>query len=214
MEHEKYGHAPVVTEIGQYHQDSTSPPPPFPSQSPPIQQPSAMMQQPVMMMPQQGVMMQQPSVMMQQPGMMMQQPDGMIQHPQQAYGYNQQQPQMAYSQPQHTNTMPMSMPAQGGRPPAQNQQQFHRAIAIPNLGMGPAPVDCPNCSQRCMTNVSYHAGNTTHVWAGITFCFTGCLCFIPYMMNSLKDVQHRCGSCGTLLATWHKSGQVETHMHA
>lgn len=49
--------------------------------------------------------------------------------------------------------------------------------------------------------------------AGITFCFTLCLCFIPYMMNSLKDVQHNCGNCGVLLATWHKSGSVDVHMH-
>ncbi len=51
------------------------------------------------------------------------------------------------------------------------------------------------------------------VWAGITFCFTLCLCFIPYMMNSLKDVQHNCGNCRVLLATWHKSGSVDVHMH-
>ncbi|OAL36114.1 hypothetical protein AYO20_04528 [Fonsecaea nubica] len=91
--------------------------------------------------------------------------------------------------------------------------QFRQAVAIPNLGMSPAPVDCPACGQRAMTNVSYHTGNTTHVWAGVACCLTGLLCFIPYLMNSLKDVQHRCGSCGVLLATWHKSGVVEVHMH-
>lgn len=49
--------------------------------------------------------------------------------------------------------------------------------------------------------------------AGIACLLTGLLCFIPYLMNSLKDVQHRCGNCGVLLATWHKSGTVETHVH-
>ncbi|OQV03768.1 LITAF-like zinc ribbon domain-containing protein [Cladophialophora immunda] len=111
-------------------------------------------------------------------------------------------PEKAYGQPQ--------MP-----PPQQRSVsgQFRQAVAIPNLGMSAAPVDCPACGQRAMTNVSYHTGNTTHVWAGVACCLTGLLCFVPYLMNSLKDVQHRCGNCGVLLATWHKSGVVEVHMH-
>ncbi|EXJ91677.1 hypothetical protein A1O3_00227 [Capronia epimyces CBS 606.96] len=103
------------------------------------------------------------------------------------------------------------LPAQ---PQRQASSQYRQAVAIPNLGMSPAPVDCPCCGQRCMTNVSYHSGNTTHVWAVMTCCLTGLFCFVPYLMNSLKDVQHRCGNCGVLLATWHKSGAVDVHMHA
>jgi lipopolysaccharide-induced tumor necrosis factor-alpha factor len=34
------------------------------------------------------------------------------------------------------------------------------------------------------------------------------------MMNSLKDVQHKCGRCGVLLATWHRSGTTEVHIHS
>lgn len=30
-------------------------------------------------------------------------------------------------------------------------------------------------------------------------------------MSSLKDVDHYCGKCGTMLATWHNSGRVEVH---
>ncbi|EXJ67501.1 uncharacterized protein A1O5_09514 [Cladophialophora psammophila CBS 110553] len=124
----------------------------------------------------------------------------------------------------HIAPSPMQQPHQEypekvyGHPQMPPQQrsassQFRQAVAIPNLGMSPAPVDCPACGQRSMTNVSYHTGNTTHVWAGVACCLTGLLCFVPYLMNSLKDVQHRCGSCGVLLATWHKSGVVEVHMH-
>jgi len=141
------------------------------------------------------------------------QPQVQMAYPPQQAPFNQQGafPQQPNQQQVFHPQASMQMPPQQmpGQP-----RQFQNASAIPNLGMGAAPVDCPTCGQRAMTNISYHAGNTTHVWAGITCCLTGFLCFIPYMMNSLKDVQHRCGSCGTLLATWHKSGQVETHIHA
>ena len=147
------------------------------------------------------------------------------------------QPQAVYGQP------PPVQYQQNGYPPAQPvDSQYRTAIPIPNLSMGSAPVDCPSCGKRGMTRLEYTVGNTTQyvyslgadspvrnslyysatpandmmisAWAAITFCFTGCLCFIPYMMNSLKDIRHNCGNCGVLLATWHKSGNVETHMHA
>ncbi|OAP63355.1 hypothetical protein AYL99_02582 [Fonsecaea erecta] len=114
-------------------------------------------------------------------------------------------PEKAYGHPQMPSQQPYGQRSVSG--------QFRQTVAIPNLGMSAAPVDCPACGQRAMTNVSYHTGNTTHVWAGVACCLTGLLCFVPYLMNSLKDVQHRCGVCGVLLATWHKSGVVEVHMH-
>ncbi|KAH8647032.1 LITAF-like zinc ribbon domain-containing protein [Tricladium varicosporioides] len=86
------------------------------------------------------------------------------------------------------------------------------AIAIPSLGASSAPVDCPACGHRRFTRLEYQPGNTTHGYAALIFCFTGCLCFIPYMMNSLKDVKHSCGNCGVHLATWHRSGHVEVYM--
>jgi len=139
-------------------------------------------------------------------------PQNQMAYPQQQPSFHQGVPAQHPNQQQAFNQQP-SAPMPQQQMPAQ-ARQFQTAMAIPNLGMGAAPVDCPMCGQRAVTSISYHAGNTTHVWAGITCCLTGLFCFVPYMMNSLKDVQHRCGSCGTLLATWHKSGQVEQHIHA
>ena len=50
-------------------------------------------------------------------------------------------------------------------------------------------------------------------WAALLCfcCFLGC---VPFMMRSLKDVEHHCGKCGVLLATWHNSGRVVVHQHA
>lgn len=44
-------------------------------------------------------------------------------------------------------------------------------------------------------------------------CIVFCpLVFVPYMMNDLKDVEHRCGRCGTLVAKWERgSRRVETY---
>jgi len=136
-------------------------------------------------------------------------------YPPQQVPFNQQPmyPQQP-NQQQAFHPQMVPQPMQGQPMQGQPMRQFQNTIAIPNLTMGAAPVDCPICGARAMTSISYHSGNTTHVWAGITCCLTGLFCFVPYMMNSLKDVQHRCGSCGTLLATWHKSGQIEQHIHA
>ncbi|KAF2745093.1 hypothetical protein M011DRAFT_460296 [Sporormia fimetaria CBS 119925] len=123
-------------------------------------------------------------------------------HPQQAQGY-QQQPQ-GYQQ----------QPSQPGMPPQQQSgTQYQHATPIANLGRGPAPADCPACGQRAMTTVAYEVGNSTHAWA-LGICCLTCLGCIPYLMNSLKDVQHKCGRCGVLLATWHRSGTTEVHIHS
>ena len=52
----------------------------------------------------------------------------------------------------------------------------------------------------------------TSAWA-LGLCCLVCLGCIPYMMSSMKDVQHKCGRCGVLLATWHRSGTTEQHIH-
>jgi LITAF-like zinc ribbon domain len=37
-------------------------------------------------------------------------------------------------------------------------------------------------------------------------------CWVPYVMKQFKDVEHRCGDCGVLLATWHESDGAEVHV--
>ncbi|KAF4546699.1 Lipopolysaccharide-induced transcription factor regulating tumor necrosis factor [Lasiodiplodia theobromae] len=92
-------------------------------------------------------------------------------------------------------------------------QQYRTATPIANLNRSPAPVDCPACGHRALTATTFQTGNTTHAWAfGVCLCL--CLGCIPYLMSSTKDVQHKCGKCGVLLATWHRSGNTDVHMHA
>jgi hypothetical protein len=104
---------------------------------------------------------QQPNAMnyQHQPGMVMQHDPNQQQMHQQQQMYGQPPPQQyqggpaPQGQPQHMG---------GGAGTVQNDGgQFKVATAIPNLGMGPSPVDCPSCGKRGMTRISYHPGNTT-----------------------------------------------------
>lgn len=118
-----------------------------------------------------------------------------------------QQPQGAYMQP------PQQQPQPGMPPQQPSGTVYQTATPIANLQRGPAPADCPACGQRSLTNTAYETGGTTHAWA-LGLCLCLCLGCIPYLMNSLKDVTHKCGRCGVLLATWHRSGSTEVHIHA
>ncbi|KAF2841118.1 hypothetical protein M501DRAFT_1000277 [Patellaria atrata CBS 101060] len=129
--------------------------------------------------------------------------------------YFQQSPQQ---QPPGYSTSPtISPPAQQHPTTSQEQKptghQYQTTTPIAALQRGPAPVDCPACGQRAMTNISYESGGSTHLWAA-GFCFCLCLGCVPYLVNSFKDVEHKCSKCGTLLATWHRSGGTDVHMHA
>ncbi|KAJ5121295.1 LPS-induced tumor necrosis factor alpha factor [Penicillium bovifimosum] len=107
-----------------------------------------------------------------------------------------------------------------GQQPPPGPQQFYApqtqphpsgyATAVPLHAVQSAatPVDCPICGVREMTKVVPVSGGTTHGWAAV-LCFCCCLGCIPYLMSSLKDVEHSCGHCGAKLATWHNSGRVQ-----
>ncbi|KAI9673772.1 MAG: hypothetical protein M1829_004009 [Trizodia sp. TS-e1964] len=95
--------------------------------------------------------------------------------------------------------------SQGSKP------KYHIATPLALLGRCASPVDCPVCGERALTKVIYKVGNTTHVWAAGLFATTILLSPLPYLFNSTKDRDHRCGNCDILLATWHKSGSVDVH---
>jgi len=116
-----------------------------------------------------------------------------------------QQPQMAYGQPQ----MMQPVMTQPTGPPA--GQIYQSAVPIQTLGESSAPIDCPSCHQRSMTNTTRVAGDCTHLWA-IGACLVLCLPCIPYLIDSFKDVEHKCGKCGVHVATCKKSGGTTVHV--
>ncbi|KAJ5558229.1 LPS-induced tumor necrosis factor alpha factor [Penicillium sp. DV-2018c] len=92
--------------------------------------------------------------------------------------------------------------------PGAHPSGYGTAVPLHGLQSASTPVDCPICGVREMTKITPVSGGTTHGWAAV-LCFCCCLGCIPYLMSSLKDVEHSCGNCGAKLATWHNSGRVQ-----
>merc|ERR1711964_717937 len=113
----------------------------------------------------------------------------------------QQQQQANPQQTFHQGTPHQSF--QVGAAPA-NTGKYQMATPLGSLQQGPAPVDCPVCGVREMTRTEFVSGGTTHLSALLCCC---CLCLgcIPYLASWFKDCEHKCGSCGALLAVWHRS---------
>jgi len=115
-------------------------------------------------------------------------------------------------QPQQQLQQPPNQPAFVQQQSA--PQVFQSAVPVANLGANPAPVDCPICHARAMTRVTKETGNTNLAWAIGACLVCCCLAFIPFVMDSLKNVRHQCGNCGATLALWHKSGRTDVLAHA
>ncbi|KAI7803075.1 lipopolysaccharide-induced tumor necrosis factor-alpha factor homolog [Triplophysa rosa] len=68
----------------------------------------------------------------------------------------------------------------------------------------PVLVHCPVCTQHVTSQLEYTSGALTWLsCAGLAIfgCFYGC-CLIPFCVNSLKDVTHRCPSCHRTLGVY------------
>lgn len=71
----------------------------------------------------------------------------------------------------------------------------------PMFGRLPATCVCPNCRAQVTTNVETSPG--VMAWllcAGLLFvgCWP-CAC-LPFCMDSMQDVTHRCPACGAAIA--------------
>lgn len=112
--------------------------------------------------------------------------------------------------PQNPSQVP-NTPQQPYHQP-RKQNAYQSAIPIASLQQGAAPVDCPFCGVRELTRTDFVSGGTTHGVAAL-LCVCFCLGCIPYLATWFKDVQHKCGHCGALLAVWHRSGRTEIVAH-
>lgn len=78
----------------------------------------------------------------------------------------------------------------------------------PGVVYGALPVQtyCPACAQLVVTRLEHTSG--TMAWltcAGLFIfgCFYGC-CLIPFCLDGLKDVTHRCPSCNNVLGIYNR----------
>lgn len=77
-------------------------------------------------------------------------------------------------------------------------------VGIPVYGIGPTTVNCANCHQTVVSNVSYRPGLLTWLLVFGLFlfgCGFGC-CLIPLCVDGCQDVEHYCPNCKTLLGTY------------
>ncbi|XP_056609010.1 lipopolysaccharide-induced tumor necrosis factor-alpha factor homolog [Triplophysa dalaica] len=68
----------------------------------------------------------------------------------------------------------------------------------------PVQVHCPECTQNVTSQLDFTSGTLTWLsCAGLAIfgCFYGC-CLIPFCVDSLKDVTHRCPNCRRTLGVY------------
>uniref|UniRef100_A0A1I8NQQ1 LITAF domain-containing protein n=1 Tax=Stomoxys calcitrans TaxID=35570 RepID=A0A1I8NQQ1_STOCA len=69
--------------------------------------------------------------------------------------------------------------------------------------VGPKPIDiyCPYCHCRITTRIEHNATTKTHIVAVILGC-TICCCCLPYCIDSCRNANHFCPSCGAYIGTY------------
>ena len=118
---------------------------------------------------------------------------------------------LAHGAPPQPTDLP---PGQGAAPPPPYQyqqpppqtQQYQTAVTAPPtqtvvlnqvvFSDTPVQIHCPHCQQNVITTVNHETGMLTWLAVGILFLLGFWLCcWIPLLLNALKDVVHTCPNC-------------------
>ncbi|XP_020512084.1 cell death-inducing p53-target protein 1 homolog [Labrus bergylta] len=80
-------------------------------------------------------------------------------------------------------------------PPAPAATVTHLVVTA-GLHDSPGQALCPHCQQTVVTVTHHTAGLMTWgICAGLTFFGCFLCCFLPFCIESCKDVEHRCPTC-------------------
>lgn len=79
----------------------------------------------------------------------------------------------------------------------------------PPVGSSPTRLRCPNCSADIVTQINFKSGCMTWAICG-SICAIGLFApcawlgcqFIPFCIDSCKDVQHNCPNCRAYIGTF------------
>ncbi|KAG8227660.1 hypothetical protein J437_LFUL007856 [Ladona fulva] len=76
-------------------------------------------------------------------------------------------------------------------------------VVAPPLGPDSSRVVCPSCRATVSTRVDQETTTKTHLMC-LIMCVFGLwpCCVIPYLMDSCKNTNHYCPSCGAFLGTY------------
>ncbi|KAM6972507.1 uncharacterized protein FYW47_004660 [Aplochiton taeniatus] len=70
----------------------------------------------------------------------------------------------------------------------------------PSLTEVPGQMNCVHCQTIVITQTTHRTGNLTWVvCAGLAFFLCLPCCFIPFCVDSCKDVEHRCPNCHNVI---------------
>lgn len=74
---------------------------------------------------------------------------------------------------------------------------------MPPLGPEPARIVCPSCRANITTRLEYETTTKTHMMC-VIMCIFGLwpCCLIPYCMDTCKNTNHHCPSCGAYLGQY------------
>lgn len=100
---------------------------------------------------------------------------------------------------------PDSRPAK--RPSIRETYLAPAAVPVCMLRGYPAMVDCPYCGRRALTSIEHKAGLVTFAVC-VGMCLVpalqlGC-CLLPFCVDTMQDVEHRCGACGRMVSTYER----------
>merc|ERR1712228_905479 len=121
----------------------------------------------------------------------------------------QQVPQQKAQQGYPAQQQQQQIFTQGYKPPGPNvvivpQQQQQKIQFAPSISSrSPQQALCPRCQGLRTTRTTPVAGLGTWVVAGgicLFGCWAGC-CLIPFCVDDMKDIEHRCSQCGSFLGT-------------
>ncbi|XP_051272871.1 uncharacterized protein LOC127372957 [Dicentrarchus labrax] len=77
-------------------------------------------------------------------------------------------------------------------------------VSADSLGQMPALTQCPSCQEVVFTETCRKRGEATWILCYMCIilgCAAGC-CLIPFFLDRLKNVQHRCPRCQALIHTY------------
>lgn len=117
------------------------------------------------------------------------------------------QPQQKLQQQPTQSAVPGVVVAKAISPPPPPPQVNYNAGPMYStpmyFGHTPQRLICMYCNADVITSIRYETGLGTHMMAGGLICigcWMGC-CFVPYCMDTTKDVVHVCPNCRRVVGT-------------